>query len=108
MTANDSHAEYDLETLWAKYHARLQAFVQSRISDPATAEDILQEVFIRVHRQLCCQPEWNRPDGWFYQIARNLIIDYYRRRRELVELPDGLPPPPICQKKTRQPNWRSH
>ena len=45
-------------------------------------EDILQEVFIRVHRHLCCQPEWNKPESWFYQIARNLIIDHYRRRRE--------------------------
>jgi len=29
-----------------------------------------------------------KPAGWFYQIARNLIIDHYRRRRELVELSD--------------------
>lgn len=94
MTADDLRAEYDLETLWTRFSARLRAFVQSRVSDPATTEDILQEVFIRVHRQLCCQPEWERPDSWFYQIARNLIIDHYRRRRELVELSDSLPAEP--------------
>jgi RNA polymerase sigma-70 factor (ECF subfamily) len=91
MTANDPHAEYDLEALWTRFSARLRAFVQSRVSDPATTEDILQEVFIRVHRHLCCQPGWNKPDSWFYQIARNLIIDHYRRRRELVELSDSTP-----------------
>ena len=81
----------NLELLWDQYSRRLGAFIQSRVSDDGEAEDILQEVFIRVHRNLCCQSEWNKPEGWFYQIARNLIIDHYRRRRELVEIPESLP-----------------
>ena len=80
-----------LELLWDQYSRRLGAFIRSRVSDDGEAEDILQEVFIRVHRNLCCQSEWNKPEGWFYQIARNLIIDHYRRRRELVEIPESLP-----------------
>jgi RNA polymerase sigma-70 factor (ECF subfamily) len=81
----------NLELLWDQYSRRLGAFIRSRVSDDGEAEDILQEVFIRVHRNLCCQSEWNKPEGWFYQIARNLIIDHYRRRRELVEIPESLP-----------------
>jgi len=69
----------------------LYSFIRSRVEDDGEAEDILQEVFIRVHRNLCCQPRWEKPDSWFYQIARNLIIDHYRRRREVVEIPDSLP-----------------
>jgi RNA polymerase sigma-70 factor (ECF subfamily) len=80
-----------LELLWDQYSRRLGAFIRSQVSDDGEAEDILQEVFIRVHRNLCCQSEWNKPEGWFYQIARNLIIDHYRRRRELVEIPESLP-----------------
>ncbi len=83
-----------LDQIWDQYSHRLKAFIRSRVEDDASAEDLLQEVFIRVHRHLCCQPAWNKPDGWFYQIARNLIIDHYRRRRELVELPDSLPAEP--------------
>jgi RNA polymerase sigma-70 factor (ECF subfamily) len=30
-------------------------------------------------------------DSWVYQIARNLIVDYYRRRKELVEIPENIP-----------------
>jgi RNA polymerase sigma-70 factor (ECF subfamily) len=72
------------------------AFIRSRASDAAEAEDILQEVFIRVHRNLCClpEPEWHRPESWIYQIARHLIIDHYRRRREVVAIPDSLPAEP--------------
>ncbi len=83
-----------LDQIWDQYSHRLKAFIRSRVEDDAVAEDLLQETFIRVHRHLCCQPDWNKPDGWFYQIARNLIIDHYRRRRELVELSDSLPAEP--------------
>jgi len=35
-------------------------------------------------------PERGRLESWIYQIARNLIIDHYRRRRETVEIPESL------------------
>lgn len=76
--------------LWERYSQRLAAFIRSRVGDDE-ADDILQEVFIRIHRHLCCQSEWEKPESWFYQIARNLIIDHYRRRRMLVEVPENLP-----------------
>jgi RNA polymerase sigma-70 factor (ECF subfamily) len=86
----------NLELLWNQYSHRLRAFIRSRVGDDADAEDILQEVFIRVHRNLCCVPEleWHRPESWFYQIARHLIIDHYRRRRDLVAIPENLPAEP--------------
>jgi RNA polymerase sigma-70 factor, ECF subfamily len=85
-----------LELLWDQYSRRLRAFIRSRVGDDAEAEDILQEVFIRVHRNLCClpEPEWHRPESWIYQIARHLIIDHYRRRREMVTIPENLPAEP--------------
>jgi RNA polymerase sigma-70 factor (ECF subfamily) len=80
-----------LETLWDQYCCRLLAFIRSRVSDEAEAEDILQEVFVRIHRHLCCLPTPVKMESWIYQIARNLIIDSYRRRREQVELPESFP-----------------
>lgn len=80
----------NLEFLWDQYSSRLITFIRSRIGDESEAEDILQEVFIRIHRNLCCQEDWEKPDAWFYQIARNLIIDHYRRRRESLEIPENL------------------
>jgi RNA polymerase sigma-70 factor (ECF subfamily) len=83
-----------LNQVWEQYHHRLKAFIRSRVEDDAVADDVLQETFIRVHRHLCCQPDWDKPAGWFYQIARHLIIDHYRRRREWLELSDTLPAEP--------------
>ena len=79
-----------IETLWDTYCCRLRAFIRGRVANDDDAEDILQEVFIRVHRHLCCADDWERPDAWFFQIARNLIIDTYRRRKEWVEIPDDM------------------
>jgi RNA polymerase sigma-70 factor, ECF subfamily len=84
----------NIEFLWNQYSQRLGAFIHSRVGDEAEADDILQEVFFRIHRNLCCQTEWEKPESWFYQIARNLIIDHYRRRRELLEVPESLPAEP--------------
>lgn len=86
--------EDNVTILWEQCSQRLASFIRSRVGNDDDADDILQEVFIRIHRHLCCQPDWERPDAWFYQIARNLIIDYYRSRKEWVEVPESLPAEP--------------
>ena len=96
----ETRIEDPLQPLWEQYNRRLLVFITSRVGDESEAEDILQEVFIRVHRSLCCQAEWQKPDGWFYQIARNLIIDHYRRRRELAEIPEDLPAEPAFDEQS--------
>lgn len=95
-TFESRSSDGNLELLWKQYSQRLKAFIRGRVSDDAEADDILQEVFIRVHRNLCCQPdsEWAKPDAWVYQITRNLIVDHYRRRKELIEVPEALPAEP--------------
>ncbi len=86
-----NQAEKDhLVKLWDQYSNRLLRFILSRVADQDEAEDILQEVFIRIHQHLCCLPELGKMQSWIYQIARNLIIDHYRGRRELVEIPEDL------------------
>lgn len=82
--------ESNLKAIWERYCCRLLAFIRGRIADESEAEDILQEVFIRIHRNLCCQ-EWNKLDAWVYRITRNLIIDYYRGRKETVEVDETVP-----------------
>jgi len=88
---NELEQADNLDVLWNQYCSRLLAFIRRRVSDDSEAEDILQEVFIRIHRNLCCSTEWNKPESWIYQITRNLIIDHYRRRRESIEIPENLP-----------------
>lgn len=80
-----------LECLWKDYRQRLLAFIRGRVEDEATAEDLLQEVFLRIHARLGSLRDTDRLESWLYQIARNAIIDHYRARREHTELPETLP-----------------
>ena len=64
----------------------LRIFLGSRTRNGADAEDLLQAVFLRIHRRL---PNLHHPEklqGWVYRIARNAVVDYYRGRRDHEEL----------------------
>ncbi len=79
-----------LESIWAEFAAKLGRFIRARVADPATAEDILQDVFVRIHRRLDSLSAPAKLQSWLYLIARNAIIDHYRKARPTVELPESL------------------
>ena len=83
-----------LEHIWHEFAAKLGQFIRARVSDPATAEDILQDVFLKIQKRLSQLQNPAKLEGWIYLIARNAIIDHYRTRKETVEVPDTLPAEP--------------
>ena len=68
------------EHVWEAFHTPLQQFIRRRVSDEATAEDVLQDVFLKIHQHGNSLKDVRRLESWIYQITRNLIIDYYRRQ----------------------------
>ncbi len=69
------------ERIWQEFSEELRLFILGRISNPQDAEDILQETFIKIHKKLATLEDDERLTAWLYQIARNTIIDYYRRQK---------------------------
>jgi RNA polymerase sigma-70 factor (ECF subfamily) len=65
-------------TALAQVRTRLVAFVARRIDRPDDAEDIVQEVLLRIARSAGTLRDAERLDAWVYQSARNAIIDYQR------------------------------
>jgi hypothetical protein len=41
-----------LESVWSQFSDQLRSFIRSRVSDEQTAEDILQDVFLRIHAKM--------------------------------------------------------
>ena len=81
------------ETAWTDLHGRLRGFVGRRVRDPDAADDIAQEVLLRLHRNFTALRDQERLDAFAYQIARNAIIDHYRgraRSRENLVTPEDL------------------
>lgn len=78
------------EELWQLLHEGLRAFIAKRVDDHGHVDDILQEVFVRVHRQIDSVNDPSRIVSWIYQITRNTIIDHYRKPGQQREIPTGL------------------
>lgn len=65
--------------LWLRFADNLRRFIVSRVKDDALADDLLQETFIRIHSKVDELRDETRVQAWVYQIARNIIADYYRK-----------------------------
>src|SRR5215212_5393102 len=77
----------DGRELSAELHARLRRFIRTRIGDAHAADDIAQEVLLRLHRHVGAVRSEERLDAFAYRIARNATIDYYRSRAAAKETP---------------------
>lgn len=84
----DYKAEH-IESLYRRFHDNLKHFILHRVSDEAAAEDLLQEVFLRIHSRIDSLVDSSRVESWVFQIARNLIIDYYRSKKETEQFDES-------------------
>ncbi len=78
------------DELWQLMHDGLRAFIAKRVNDQGHVDDILQDVFVRVHRQIDSVNDPRRLVSWIYQVTRNAIIDHYRKPGRQREVPAGL------------------
>lgn len=68
-----------IEIIWAEFSGKLRQFIRNRVADDFYADEILQEVFIKIHANIDTLKSTEKISGWVFQIARNTIIDYYRK-----------------------------
>jgi len=70
-----------LEELYKENYKQIYGFIASRVQDPFTAEDILQDVFERANSKISSLRNEKKAKNWLFQIARNTLADYYRTRK---------------------------
>lgn len=86
------------EQVWHGLHDRLLRFIRARVPDPGSAEDILQEVFLKIYTRIDTLKDDDRLESWVYRIVRNAIADHHRAQRptaallDLVAAPEDEPP----------------
>ena len=76
--------------IWVELKTNLHRFISRRAGNEADADDILQDVFFKIHSNIDRLRDWTKIHSWVYQITRNAIIDYYRTRRTDLSL-DATP-----------------
>jgi len=77
-----------IRELWSSLHDRLYAFIHGRVKDPDDVEDILQDVFLKIHTNLASIRDVTRIESWVFQITRNCITDHYRKSAKQDWQPD--------------------
>ena len=78
----------DINDAFRDMRARLRAFIARRVESPHMADDLTQEVLLRLLRSP--SSDLADPTAWLYRVARNVIIDHYRTRRPTTPL-DNAP-----------------
>ena len=84
------YADGDTESfdpLFQRYEARAYSFFLKRTGSPERAEDLYQELFLRIHRARH-RFDAARPFApWLFQIAHPLLVDDQRRAHRSYEVP---------------------
>jgi RNA polymerase sigma factor (sigma-70 family) len=65
----------------SREQSRLRRFIHRRVRDPRDAEDILQDVFAELVEANRLLMPINQVTGWLFRVARNRIIDLFRKKR---------------------------
>jgi RNA polymerase sigma factor (sigma-70 family) len=60
---------------------RLFQFIRKRVDDEGDAEDILQDVFYELTEAYRLMKPVEQVGAWLYRVARNRIIDRFRKKR---------------------------
>ena len=85
-----AHQVMGTTEVWETFHAQLRAFIGARVGASADADDILQNVFVKIHTHIHTLRKQDRLATWVYQITRNAIIDSYRARHPHQSMPADL------------------
>ena len=67
--------------IWEESRARLKNFIARKINNPADVEDVLQNVFCRIHQHIDRLEASEKLYSWVYQLTRHAIIDQYRQSK---------------------------
>src|SRR6266513_2833104 len=75
------------EALIRRFQRRVHGFAYQHLHDPDEAQDLAQEVFVRLYRALDRYDSERPFEPWFWRLAANVALNYARKR---VDSPSAL------------------
>lgn len=92
----------EIQHIWLDLHEELGKFLRSKVHDVSLADDLLQEVFIKMHLNIGQLKDPAKLTAWAYRIARNTISDHFKQPRFSPE-----PDPATAAEETDEDLYRS-
>lgn len=78
--------------IWHKSKEKLYGYVLSRFGNIELAEDVTQEVLLKIHKSCCSKQEISNLNSWLYQIAHNAALDILKKeakKREPIQIDEN-------------------
>ncbi|OIQ29333.1 MAG: hypothetical protein BM564_06450 [Bacteroidetes bacterium MedPE-SWsnd-G2] len=69
----------NISTVVQDYYDYLKSYIIKKVKDPVVAEDIVQEVMLKLIETHQKTPTIQNIKAWLFQVSRNTIYDYYKR-----------------------------
>lgn len=91
-TTNDLRQSGLVERLYTEFHSELLRFITRKVQDEKIAEDILHDIFLKLHERCNALDEISNITSWLYQVTRNAIIDHYRSLKPIPASTDDERP----------------
>lgn len=93
---------------WGAHQAELRGWLRQRLPDTATAQDLLQDVFLKALRQGQAFCGVTNARAWLFEVTRNTLTDHLRRQHptehwteaELDSLPQPAEPVAVVDQLT--------
>ena len=93
-----------IQELWTDLYQELKKFISGKVKDIDTAEDLLQDVFLKIQLNIHTLTDCTKLTSWIYQITRNTITDHYRKTTNLEVQIDGFE---LADQDTEEPLYHS-
>jgi len=73
-------------TIWNEFSESLKRFIMSRVKDSEATNDLLQEVFIKIHLNIHTIKKQESIKSWVFTITNNVVMDYYKKQTKTSKL----------------------
>lgn len=83
--SNKNKMNYTTEFIWTACRAKITDFVKIRVSNNYHVEELVQEIFIKIHKNIDKLKDNTKLSSWVFTICRNTVIDYYRKNKPHFE-----------------------
>lgn len=81
----------DVQARWQTLTDAVRRYVRRRVADPHLAEDLTQDVFVKLAQQLRGGGVAGPLHAWLLRVARTTVVDHYRTRHPVAETRDEFP-----------------
>lgn len=73
-----------VKDIWNDFRSELYRYINSKVKNEYDAEDILQDIFVKIHKNIDTVEDTSKLKPWIFKITKNTIIDYYRKNKNPI------------------------